>query len=192
MGDRTRRLDDPRRGILAEQLGHRWPAGPIRQVGDRCHADDARHFAADAGMAAVALKGVKASGARRQQGQMSTGRFAAHDNRRRIDAETLTIGPHPANRRLYVLDLRRPWCLIHDAILASDADEPTLSHAHPVTVFERSTVGGLPAAPWQKEQALDRARGVRWTKDIDFELTPSNVMDDNIFFNTDVRHRCLL
>jgi len=62
----------------------------------------------------------------------------------------------------------------------------------PITVFERGAVSGLPAAPWQEEQALDRARGVRWTKDIDFELTPSNVMDDNIFFNTDVRHRCLL
>src|SRR4030095_14426096 len=147
---------------------------------------------ADAGLAAVAFKGVKASSTPHQQGQMPTGRFAAHDNRRRVNPETLTIGPHSANRRLYVLDLRRPWCLIPHTLLPSDADEPMLGHAHPITVFERSTVGGLPAAPWQKEQALDRARSVCWQEDIDFELTSTNVMNDNIFFYPYVGHRCLL
>src|SRR5262245_59835573 len=168
MGDRTRSLDDLGRRVLAEQFDHRRSVSAFREVWDRGYTDDSRDVAADGGMLARALKHVVALVARRQQSQKPPCRLASHHNRRRVDTETVTVSPHPANRRLHVLDLRRPWCLIHDAILARDADIPTRGQAHTITLFEGRAVRGLPAAPRQKEQTLDRTRSMGWTEDIDF------------------------
>src|SRR5215813_14743090 len=104
----------------------------------------------------------------------------------------LTIGPHPANRRLHVLDLGRPWRLIHDAVLPGDTDIAMLGHAYTVALFEGSAVGGLPSTPRQKEETLHRTWSVCWSKDIDCQRTPCNGMNDHIFFNANVRHHHLL
>src|SRR5262245_33171803 len=118
-------------------------------------------------MATVALKCRNPTGPSRQQSQVPTRRFATHDNGCWINPETFTLGPHPANRRFHILDLGRPWRLIHDAVLASDTNIATLGQAYTVALFERSTVGGLPSTPRQKEESRDRSSGVCWSKDID-------------------------
>ena len=59
-------------------------------------------------------------------------------------------------------------------------------------LFDGRTVGGLPPTPRQKEQPLDRAWGIDWPEDIDVQRTPSNVLNNHIFFHADVRHRPLL
>jgi hypothetical protein len=121
-----------------------------------------------------------------------TGRFTTYDNRRRVNPETLTIGPHPANRRLHVVDLGRPWRLIHDAVFSGDTDVATLGQADAKALFDGRTVGGLPPTPRQKEQSLNRTWGIDWPEDIDVQRTPDNVLNDHIFFHADVRHRPLL
>ena len=98
---------------------------------------------------------------------MPTRRFATHDNGRWINPQTLTIGPHPANRRLHVLDLGRPWRLIHDAVLSSDTDVSTLGHADAVALFEGSTIGSLPPTPRQQEQPRHWTMGVCGAENID-------------------------
>src|SRR4030095_12078718 len=102
------------------------------------------------------------------------------------------MGPHPANRRLYILDLGRPWRLIHDAVLPGDTDIAMLGHAYTVALFEGSTVGGLPPTPRQKEKTLYWPWGVCWSKDIDGYPPPCNGINDYIVFNADVRHCHLL
>src|SRR5262245_43123109 len=122
---------------------------------------------------------------------MSSGRLAAHDDRSGVDAKPLAIGPHPANHRLHVLNWRRPWRFIHHAILAGDAHITMLGQAQTVALFEGRAVSRLPTTPRQKEQARDRTGGVGWSEDIDFELAPTNVMNDNVLLYMNVGHRCL-
>ena len=118
-------------------------------------------------MRTMAFKLLHASGPSRQQRQVPTRRFAAHDHRCRINAETLAMDPHPANRRLHVLDLGRPWRLIHDAVLSSDTDVSTLGHADAVALFEGRTVGSLPPTPRQQEQPRHWTMGVCGMENID-------------------------
>src|SRR5215831_843566 len=164
---RTGSLDDLCCRVIAKEPGQRRPAGEFCEVSDRCHANDGSHLAADRVIAIVALKGSNTAGPSRQQRQVPTRRFATHDNCRWINPQMLTIGPHPANGRLHILDLGRPWRLIHDTVLPSDTDIATLSHTYTVALFEGSTVSSLPPTPRQKEKTLHRARCVCWAADID-------------------------
>src|SRR4029453_136850 len=100
------------------------------------HADDSSHLAADSAIATVTLKCLNTAGSSRQQRQVPTRRFATYDNCRWTNPETLTIGPYPANRRLHVQDLGRPWRLVHDAVLSGDTDIAMLGHAYPGGFFE--------------------------------------------------------
>jgi hypothetical protein len=93
--------------------------------------------------------------------------FAADHNRRRVDAEMLTIRPHPANHRLHILDLGGPGRLVHHAVFPGDTDVAAFGHPYAVALPEGGAVGGLPPAARQEEQALYRARGVCRTKNID-------------------------
>jgi hypothetical protein len=165
--DRTGSFDDLCCRIIAKEPRHRRPAGKFREISDRRHANDCSHLAADRASATVTLKCINTAGSSRQQRQVPARRFATHDNCRWINPETLTIGPHPADRRLHVLDLGRPWRLIHDTVLPGDTDIAMLSHPYTVALFEGSAVGGLPPTPRQKEETRHWTWYVCWAEDID-------------------------
>ena len=88
------------RKLTAEAFPRSTGHGVVRKTG--------RHVGGDASVASLAFKLRAIRRRRREERQMTTRRIAGDRDSRGVDAELRRIRARPSNRRLHILDLRRP------------------------------------------------------------------------------------
>ena len=187
--DGTRRSSGRRVGVVTEQggcrVGARRPFAHVEQHGriDRDHRRDGRVHTR---VAAFALEIRVAHRACQQERQVAAGGVARHRNLVRCHGQSVGVGAEPAQRRLDVVDLRRPGRFGGQAVLDRRAGESVrrkrgrLRRHHVLRPH-------APTAAVDHEHAGTVA--LRRTVDVRMQVAPAAGGDHDVSLDRDFRHR---
>ena len=103
---------------------------------------------------------------------MAAGRVAGDGDLVGIDAEASGVGAHPAERRLDVVDLRRPLGFAGEAVLRGDADVADAAEQDAVAVQLRA-ITGRPAAAVHEEHGRPLVALLRRHVDVALQVASS-------------------